>query len=241
MRVTPELVNVETGYRLWSDSYDRPLKDIFDIQKEIAGKVAEALQVTLGVGSAAAPGMTRNVAAYEEWLRALSFLNAYRPDSFQPAVDHAQRAISLDPSFANAWLAVSFIYANGSGMVPEGLLSGVAVHLKRSSALVRSHRTQSGRNGSRRSSLWAMADGSRPVRSWTSFARRARPQERPGSIRRWPRAGSCSRPAGRRTPSRCTNAPGPRNRFRLAWPCILANPTPSLDESRTRRPSSIAD
>ena len=50
VRVTPGLANVETGYRLWSDSYDRPLKDIFDIQKEIAGKVAEALQVTLGVG-----------------------------------------------------------------------------------------------------------------------------------------------------------------------------------------------
>ena len=119
VRITPELVNVDNGYRLWSESYDRPLDNIFDIQDEIARKVAEALEVTLGLGVGGAPGMTRDVAAYEEWLRAISFLQQYRPDSFQPAIDHAQRAIALDPSFSNAWLVLSFIYFNGASMVPE--------------------------------------------------------------------------------------------------------------------------
>jgi serine/threonine protein kinase/tetratricopeptide (TPR) repeat protein len=119
VRVTPELVNVDTGYRLWSDSYDRPLENIFDIQEEIAAKVAEALQVTLGLGAAAVPGMTRNVAAYEELLRARSYLYQYRPASFQPAIDHAQRALALDPSFANAWVMLSFIYNAGAANVPE--------------------------------------------------------------------------------------------------------------------------
>jgi serine/threonine protein kinase/tetratricopeptide (TPR) repeat protein len=119
VRVTPELVNVETGYRLWSDSYDRPLENIFDIQEEIAAKVAEALEVTLGLGRSSPAGMTRNVAAYEQLLRAQAFLLQYRSDSFQPAIDHAQRALALDPSYANAAVVLSFIYTNGAAMVPE--------------------------------------------------------------------------------------------------------------------------
>jgi tetratricopeptide (TPR) repeat protein len=112
-------VNVDTGYRLWSDSYDRPLENIFDIQEEIAAKVAEALEVTLGLGRSSLAGMTRNVAAYEELLRAQSFLYQYRPDSFQPAIEHAQRALARDPSYANASVMLSFIYINGAAMVPE--------------------------------------------------------------------------------------------------------------------------
>jgi serine/threonine protein kinase/tetratricopeptide (TPR) repeat protein len=119
VRVTPELVNVDTGYRLWSDSYDRPLENIFDIQEEIAAKVAEALQVTLGLGMSSLAGMTRNVAAYEELLRAQSYLHQYRPESFQPAIEHALRALALDPSYANAWVVLSFIYTQGAANVPE--------------------------------------------------------------------------------------------------------------------------
>ncbi len=79
----------------------RKLDDVFAIQDEIAVSVAQALQVKLGVGDIGrVPGMTRNVAAYDEYLRS-GALNLER--SYSPAIAHLQRAVALDPSFSAAW------------------------------------------------------------------------------------------------------------------------------------------
>src|SRR5690606_22161358 len=87
VRVAVELVDATTGYQLWADSYDRHLGDIFDVQDEVAKHVATALQVTLGLGESSETGMTRNVAAFDEFLRGVSAYSGYTPESFERAAE----------------------------------------------------------------------------------------------------------------------------------------------------------
>ena len=64
---------LRTGVRLWSDTHERKRDDIFSVQDDIARSVADALQIKLGLGDIGhAPGMTRDVAAYDEYLRGMA-------------------------------------------------------------------------------------------------------------------------------------------------------------------------
>ena len=72
VRVSAQLIKAADGYHLWSQTYDRTLEDIFAVQDDISNAVAQALQVSLGLGEFGRPGWTRNAAAYEEYLRGLS-------------------------------------------------------------------------------------------------------------------------------------------------------------------------
>jgi TolB-like protein/tetratricopeptide (TPR) repeat protein len=111
LRITTQLVRTDTGYHLWSETYDRNLTDIFAIQDDIARSVAGALQVTLGVGIGQQPGMTRNVEAYEAWLaaRGVTFTGV---SSMRQYIEQMQRAVALDPSFAQPWWDLSSAYAS---------------------------------------------------------------------------------------------------------------------------------
>ena len=121
LRITAELNNTRTGYRQWGDTYPGTLSDVFDIQDEITKSVADALQVTLGVGDLGRrPGMTRDVAAYEEALTAMGIAYDYEPGSFDSAIEHLKRAIALDSSFAAAWFMLSFVYSNRALAEPDG-------------------------------------------------------------------------------------------------------------------------
>jgi len=118
MRVRAQLTNAASGYQLWSEVYERPVGDIFEVQDEIAEKVATALQVTLGLVDNSEPGMTRNVAAYEEYMQAYARMSEYGPDPLQKAIEHAQRAVAIDPSFALGWLALREVYLLGITVEP---------------------------------------------------------------------------------------------------------------------------
>ncbi|MEM9402303.1 MAG: FlgO family outer membrane protein [Pseudomonadota bacterium] len=109
IRVTVQLIDVDSGYHLWSNNYDRELADIFEIQDDIAESVAGSLGVKLGVGSINAfrGAGTRNIEAYEAYLRR----------------DYA-RAVSLDPDYAVAWSAeglriASTMWAHSPEDAPE--------------------------------------------------------------------------------------------------------------------------
>jgi TolB-like protein len=117
VRVTAELVNAATGYQLWSNTYDRTLKDIFAIQDEISKSVATALSIKLGVGALGrVPGMTRNVDAYLEYLRALSIQpDTASPQGVQTAIAQFEHAVAIDPDFALAWLRLSDLYNYAAG------------------------------------------------------------------------------------------------------------------------------
>jgi TolB-like protein len=111
LRITTQLINAETGFHLWSQTYDRPLTDIFAIQDDIARSVAGALQVTLGVGVGREPGMTRNIEAYEAWLaaRGVTFTGT---QSMRQRIDLLQQAVAMDPAFAQPWWDLSAAYSS---------------------------------------------------------------------------------------------------------------------------------
>ena len=111
IRITAQLVKAEDGHNLWSQSYDRNLEDIFAIQDDIAKSVADALQITLGVGELGrAPGMTRNIAAYDAFLTGISFMRLGGRENTSRAIEQLQKATALDPNFAIAWSYLSNAY-----------------------------------------------------------------------------------------------------------------------------------
>jgi TolB-like protein/DNA-binding winged helix-turn-helix (wHTH) protein len=120
VRVTAQLTEARSGQQLWSQTYERGLEDIFAVQDEIAKAVATAMEVKLGVGELARmPGMTRDVAAYDEYLRGMALNIVGRRETFPPAIAHMQRAIAIDPQFSMAWSDLGGVYSNGSFTVPE--------------------------------------------------------------------------------------------------------------------------
>lgn len=119
VRVTTQLVDTDTGYHLWSETYDRKLTDIFAVQDEIAGKVADVLKVALGVAAAQLPGMTRNVEAYEEFLKGNAAAGPFTQESIQQALDHYERALVLDPTFSYARITLAATYYDGASVAPD--------------------------------------------------------------------------------------------------------------------------
>jgi TolB-like protein/Tfp pilus assembly protein PilF len=111
LRITAQLINAKTGYQVWSETYDRKLEDVFAIQDDISKSVANALSVALGVGDLGRiEGGTRNVAAYDSYLKALKPPNAAQSMTlFREQLDSLEQAVRLDPSYALAWVAISSV------------------------------------------------------------------------------------------------------------------------------------
>jgi serine/threonine-protein kinase len=110
LRVTAQLIDVATGYHVWSERYDREMQDVFTVQDEIARAIAEKLQVQLA-GAAGAPVVapaTKDLAAYDEFLKGRYDWNLRRMPS---AVAHFKSAVDRDPDYAAAHLALADSYA----------------------------------------------------------------------------------------------------------------------------------
>lgn len=109
LRITAQLVNAEDGYHLWSERYDRELKDIFDVQDEIALSVVDALKIKLlgNERSAVLKRYTESAEAHEYYLRGLSHFNKWTPTDFEKAIENFQRAIAIDPNYASAFAALA--------------------------------------------------------------------------------------------------------------------------------------
>jgi TolB-like protein/Flp pilus assembly protein TadD len=115
IRITAQLINTETGFHLWSKTYDRDLGDVLKLQTEIATAVASALKVTL-LGDVAAKvelGGTRNPAAFDAYLRgAKAFSSRHEAKDVPAAIAAYTEAIRLDPHYAFAFsrrsIALSF-------------------------------------------------------------------------------------------------------------------------------------
>jgi serine/threonine protein kinase/TolA-binding protein len=122
LRITAQLVNVEDGYRLWSERYDRQLEDVFAIQDEISESIVKALEVTLSPKERRAMRnvATQNVEAYEYYLRGRKFFYQMNEKSFHYARQMYAKAIQLDPTFALAYTGIAdccsflFMYAESS-------------------------------------------------------------------------------------------------------------------------------
>jgi TolB-like protein/Flp pilus assembly protein TadD len=113
LRVTVQLVRTDNGYHLWSETYEAPIDNIFTIQDEISRSVARALRSTLHreILNASARNRTDNLEAYNEYLLALH----YRADNWIRSVDHAKRALELDPDYLSALGLLAFGYVTRVG------------------------------------------------------------------------------------------------------------------------------
>jgi len=104
VRITAQLINVEDGYHLWSETYDRDLDDIFAIQGEIAHKVAQALRITLLGEDEERLGQiaSTEINAYDLYLKALQGVNEGGFLSLDKAVTLFQEVLTLDPTYTPA-------------------------------------------------------------------------------------------------------------------------------------------
>lgn len=104
VRIVAELVNAADGIQLWTQTFDRQLKDIFTVQQEIARAVAESLKVTLlGTDSRSAQASaTDNAEAHNAYLQGHFYLVRRNTEDFRKAIDYYDQAIQLDPNYALA-------------------------------------------------------------------------------------------------------------------------------------------
>ena len=108
VRITAQLIDVDTESHLWSQDYDRVGGGALAVQADIARQVAGALEVTLTGGGADA--VTGNAEAYDLYLRGRSQWNQRNPDAFRRALDYFQRALDVDPGYAQAYSGLADTY-----------------------------------------------------------------------------------------------------------------------------------
>ena len=118
VRITVQLSDVANGFQLWSERYDRELKDIFDVQDEIAKAIVERLRVTLAIGKddRLVEQATTNIEAYQLYLKGRALVDR-RGASVPAGLDLLRKAVALDPGYSLAWAGVAeaFIVLAHSG------------------------------------------------------------------------------------------------------------------------------
>jgi serine/threonine-protein kinase len=112
VRVSPELIRVGTATTTWQQPFDAAITDVFQVQADIAGRVAEALDVALGAPQkkTLAEKPTDNLAAYEAYLKgeeAAQGLAVADPRTIRRAIDYYDQAVALDSAFVQAWVQLS--------------------------------------------------------------------------------------------------------------------------------------
>jgi len=116
LRITAQLIDADNGYHLWSETYDRDLTDIFEIQDEIANNVVAALRVhLLGEPAATSTKGTTSTEAYNLFLQGNYFYTHSSAENLKRSIDAYERAIALDPGFARAYAALSFAISQQVG------------------------------------------------------------------------------------------------------------------------------
>jgi serine/threonine protein kinase/Tfp pilus assembly protein PilF len=107
LRITTQLVDTNTDFPLWSERYDREMKDVFEVQDEIARKIAEALRVTLSPQELEALAIkpTENLQAYDLYLRGKRYARRQTRQDLEFALQMFENAVAIDPSFALAYAA----------------------------------------------------------------------------------------------------------------------------------------
>jgi non-specific serine/threonine protein kinase len=113
LRISTQLVSVADGFQLWSETFNRELKDVFEIQDEIAQSIAKALRVLLGdkAKQAMEKKAAADVRAYDLYLRGLQYMHQLRCQGYEFALQMFGQALAIDPSYARAQAGVSLCYA----------------------------------------------------------------------------------------------------------------------------------
>jgi TolB-like protein/Flp pilus assembly protein TadD len=122
IRITAQLINVDNGFHLWSETYDRTLDDVFQVQDDIATSVAEAMQITLlgkPVNSVAGGGVDN----YDQLLKAKAAIARGSSIDFDRALEILNRVIEANPNYAPAYASLAAVYNgqsfSGDAKIPE--------------------------------------------------------------------------------------------------------------------------
>jgi len=112
VRIAAQLIQASTDKHLWSQSYQRDLKDVLGLQHEIASAIAKQIRMALTSGEQirAAIKQPVNLEAYESYWRGEYFLNRVTPDSLHKAADYFRQAIEKDPSYPSAYTKLAACY-----------------------------------------------------------------------------------------------------------------------------------
>ena len=123
VRITAQLIDTETGFHLWSDTYDRQLADIFQVQDEIAGAIVDRLRIQLAPEDQQLAQRTRaptqNVEAYELYLQGRAVWKKRGEENLKRAIELYQSALARDPAFARAHAALASAYVVMAGYTKE--------------------------------------------------------------------------------------------------------------------------
>ncbi len=132
LRITAQLINVADGFHIWSETYDRQMADIFDIQDDVAGAITDALQLHLTSGS---DRPTQNAEAYALYLEALALQVYTSDDDIILALELLDRAIALDPRFARAYELKAVFHWFTGGWLVDGSIAQRLTYATASKAL----------------------------------------------------------------------------------------------------------
>jgi tetratricopeptide (TPR) repeat protein len=113
LRINAQLIDTQTDFPIWSERYDREMKDVFEVQDEIARKIAEALRITLSPQEqeALASKPTDDLQAYDLYLRGKSYARRLTRQDLEVALQMFESAVALDPKFALAHAAIAKVCA----------------------------------------------------------------------------------------------------------------------------------
>ena len=121
LRITAQLIRADSGYHLWSQTYDRPLGNIFKVQDEIARAVVKELKGSVLRGSGIAPSGTKDVDAYTLFLQSRAvYRGADSKEAFDKATSYAEQALKRDPTFALAW---ALLAQENTAKVANGMIA----------------------------------------------------------------------------------------------------------------------
>ncbi|MCL7957913.1 MAG: hypothetical protein M8843_07870 [marine benthic group bacterium] len=111
LRITAQLIHASDGFHLWSETYDRELTDVFEVQEEIAEAIATALLGTLGIEQRTELSVPRtDIEAYEQYLLGRAYISQ-RGEALRRAEEHFRAALSVDSTYAAAWGGLAEVYA----------------------------------------------------------------------------------------------------------------------------------
>jgi len=113
LRITAQLVEVDTDTHLWSKTYDREWKNVFAIQDDIAAAVVDALKITL-LGEKPRSTQT-DPEAYALYLQAGRIIGQFTAEGFKQAETFLTQALEIDPDYAAAWGVLGYVYMWGTG------------------------------------------------------------------------------------------------------------------------------
>src|SRR5688572_10770415 len=112
VRITAQLIEVQSGTHLWSETYNREMKDVFVTQDEISKMIVDILKIRLTDNQSVQAGLSsnENPAAHEDYLKGRDYWNMRTDDGLKKAIEHFQNAVSKDSGYAAAWAGLADTY-----------------------------------------------------------------------------------------------------------------------------------